>query len=126
MKSAADMTVTELIAKVDKIRSGGGTVTREDGSRAVLVCTAKKGVFFGYTRNTLGEDIRLTNARMCIYWRAIGGVLGLQEIGPGDSCRIGATVSNAGALPKDDITYIGDCTAAAEARWVGAATYDAG
>ena len=59
----------------------------------VLVCTAKRGVVFGYTESQGARPIKLTNARMCLYWSAdVGGVFGLADIGPTKDCKISATV----------------------------------
>lgn len=35
---------------------------------ALLVTTAHKGVFFGYGQPTNEKTIRLTKARMAVYW----------------------------------------------------------
>ena len=82
--------------------------TKSDNSeRAVVVCTAKRGVFFGYTRET-GQAIferttvTLQRARMCTYWSAeTKGVLGLGSIGPQKGSRIGPQVPELTATRED-------------------------
>lgn len=57
--------------------------------RAVVVTTDKRGVFFGYATKTDGDTIRLTRARMAVYWSAdVRGVVGLAATGPTSGCRI--------------------------------------
>ena len=64
--------------------------------RPVIVTTAHRGVFFGYTEDTEGETIRLKRSRLCIYWsRDVKGFMGLASSGPTAGCRIG---------PSADIT----------------------
>ena len=58
--------------------------------RAVIITTAHRGVFFGYTAKTDGETIALKRARLCVYWSSdIRGFMGLASVGPSKSCRIG-------------------------------------
>lgn len=60
---------------------------------AVVVCTDKRGVVFGYTTNASARPIVVKSARMCLYWSAdVGGVFGLAEIGPTSGCKISAVV----------------------------------
>ena len=55
----------------------------------VIVTTIHRGVFFGYTTNTDGDIIKLSRARMCVYWSAdMRGIFGLAEKGPSATCRI--------------------------------------
>lgn len=61
-------------------------------TKAVLVTTEFRGVFFGYVKNDekLPNEITLTNARVCNYWSSdMGGFLGLAAKGPSESCNIG-------------------------------------
>jgi hypothetical protein len=66
--------------------------------RAVVICTAKRGVFFGYTTESgdaLIEKARgtLVRARMCTYWsKETHGVLGLAGVGPQKGSRVGPRV----------------------------------
>lgn len=82
--------------------------------RPVLVTTAHRGVFFGYAADTSGDTIRLTKARMCLYWSAaMKGVLGLAEKGPDGNCRI----SPAADLELRNITAVAEVTSDAVAKW---------
>ncbi len=58
--------------------------------RPVIVTTAHRGVFFGYTVDTNGETIDLKRARLCVYWsKDVKGFMGLAANGPTATCRIG-------------------------------------
>ena len=91
--------------------------------RAVVVTTAKRGVFFGYTKET-GIDIidrtkvTLGNARMCKYWsQETRGVLGLASIGPQNGSRIGPRVPE---LTCEGITAVMVCAPEAIEVWEAA------
>jgi hypothetical protein len=57
--------------------------------KPVIVMTAMKGVFFGYTdEEPSPEKMTLKNVRMCVRWRNLRGVLGLAETGPVDGCLV--------------------------------------
>ena len=59
-------------------------------SRAVIVTTAHRGVFFGYTDKIDGDTISLKSSRLCVYWSAdVKGFMGLASGGPTASCKIG-------------------------------------
>ena len=70
-----------------------------DDHRAIIVCTDKRGVFFGYVpidgpsdESILGDGVivQLKRARMAVYWtESEHGVVGLAAKGPGAGCRIG-------------------------------------
>lgn len=83
--------------------------------RAVVICTDKRGVFFGYTTKTDGDPIRLTRPRMCVYWdTATRGVLGLAATGPTSGCRI----TNAPpAIELRGITAVIECSPEAVSAW---------
>jgi hypothetical protein len=82
--------------------------------RPVLVTTAHRGVFFGWTADTSGSTIVLEKCRMAVYWsKAMKGVLGLASVGPDADCRI----SPAATFELRDVTGVADCTAEAVARW---------
>lgn len=49
------------------IKKTAKKTTRE---RYVLVTTAHRGVFAGWTTDIDGETIRLRDARLCVYWSA--------------------------------------------------------
>lgn len=68
----------------------GGTVSKKNSGRPVLVTTAHRGVFFGYATKTDGETIQLKRARLCVYWTSdLRGFMGLASNGPSSGCRIG-------------------------------------
>lgn len=91
--------------------------------RAIIVCTDKRGVFFGYVPNDgpsnedmLSPDARpkLFGARMAVYWtNAERGVMGLASAGPGPQCRIGAAAD----IVVKDIHAVIDVTNESAARW---------
>jgi hypothetical protein len=82
---------------------------------ALVVTTAHRGVFFGYGQLTNEKTIRLTEARMCVYWSAdVKGVVGLAATGPSKSCRIGPA---APAITLQDVTSIMEVSPEAEAQW---------
>ena len=84
----------------------------------VIVCTDKRGVVFGYTTDTSGDKITLTNARMCLYWSTdVGGVFGLAEKGPTKDCKISAV---APAITLAEITAVFSVDDAAVKAWVKA------
>jgi len=60
-----------------------------------MVVTTERGVFFGYgTPDLEAAHVKLTNARMVVYWTAdCRSVVGLAANGPTNGCRIGPKVS---------------------------------
>lgn len=81
---------------------------------AVLVTTAHRGVFFGYTEVTDGPTIKLRAGRNCIYWSSdVKGFIGLASDGPTKSCRIGPAAD----LVLRDITCVARCSDKATAAW---------
>jgi hypothetical protein len=91
--------------------------------RAVVVTTAKRGVFFGYTAES-GESLisrghgTLADARMCTYWsKETRGVLGLAGIGPQKGSRIGPRVPE---LTCESITAVMVCSPASVEAWEAA------
>ena len=86
-------------------------------SKAVLITTEFRGVFFGYIKNDKDSPakITLTGARNCIYWSAnIGGFLGLATTGPDKDCKIGRRVSE---LTLYKVTSVTSVESAAEKAW---------
>lgn len=84
----------------------------------VVVCTDKRGVVFGYTENHEARPIKLTDARMCLYWSSdVGGVFGLAEKGPTKDCKISAT---APALTLEGVTAVFSVDDAAVKAWAKA------
>lgn len=85
--------------------------------RAVVVCTDKRGVFFGYAENTDGDVIHLKGARCAIHWsKKTGGVLGLGGIGPQEGSRVGERAD----VELRGITAVISCTPEAVAAWEAA------
>lgn len=75
--------------------------------KAVLVTTANRGVFFGYTKNPDGETIKLRSGRNVVYWgRAMRGFLGLASIGPDNTCKIGPAAN----IQVRNVTSVSDVT----------------
>lgn len=58
--------------------------------RPVIVCTEHRGVFFGYAGDTSGDVIKLSRARMAIYWGTTRGVMQLAHTGPTSNSKISA------------------------------------
>jgi len=75
---------------------------------AYIVCTEYRGVFYGYNDRMIDASIQapfltLDNARMCVKWENVQGILELAVAGPNDSCRI--------SMPVKNITLAGKFTA---------------
>ena len=82
--------------------------------KPVIVCTDKRGVFFGYATDTSGETIKLRAARMAFYWSANhGGVLALASEGPRDGSKIGARAD----IELRGITCVIKCADVAVKAW---------
>jgi len=81
---------------------------------AVIVTTAHRGVFFGYTKETDGETIRLRSARLCVYWSPkMKGFMGLASLGPDADCKIGPPAD----IELRAITSVVAVTPDAVTRW---------
>lgn len=81
---------------------------------AVLVTTAHRGVFFGFTSETEGAVIKLRAARNCVYWpTAQKGFLGLANMGPLDGAKVGPAAN----IELRDITCVAECTPESVKRW---------
>ena len=95
-------------------------MTNKSSERAVVICTAKRGVFFGYTLETGDAIIQrgtatLARARMCTYWsKETHGVLGLAGNGPQKGSRIGPRVPE---LTCETVTAVMTCDAKAVDAW---------
>lgn len=86
-------------------------------SKAVLVTTEFRGVFFGYVKDDkkTPDQITIEKARNCIYWHeSVGGFLGLASAGPNDKCRIGAQVPE---LTLYKVTSVTPVSPEAEKKW---------
>lgn len=82
--------------------------------QAVMVTTAHRGVFFGYTTETDGEIVRLKRARLCLYWSAdVKGFMGLAATGPSKSCRVGPPAD----IDLRAITAVVSVTPEAAKKW---------
>lgn len=89
--------------------------TKQPGPIGLVVTTAHKGVFFGYGQPTDKATIRITKARMCVYWSAdVKGVLGLADYGPSKTCRVGPPIP---ALMLRDVTAVMEASVEAVAKW---------
>lgn len=80
-------------------------------TKAVLVTTEFRGVFFGYVKDDtkLPAEITLTGARNCIYWSSdVGGFLGLASDGPSSGCKIGKRVPELTVYKVTSITPVVD------------------
>jgi hypothetical protein len=103
-------------------RKGTTMKKKANGKRAVVVTTAKRGVFFGYSSEKgpaiiRRGDVTLVNARMCSYWSAeTHGVMGLAGIGPQKGSRIGPRVPE---ITCESVTAVMVCTPEASAAWEG-------
>lgn len=85
-------------------------------TKAVLITTEFRGVFFGRIKDDTNtpHEITLTDARNCIYWSSdCGGFLGLAATGPTEGCRIGKKVSELTLYKITSITPLEDVAIAA-------------
>lgn len=91
--------------------------------KPVLVTTDgdRRGVFFGYTDQSLEEVIstgivKLQGFRNCIYWsRSVGGVFGLVEVGPNADCQIGKKTEQVAFF--NGVTFISEVSDIAVNAW---------
>lgn len=89
-------------------------MTIKSKSRAVLVTTEHRGVFFGYADKTDGATIKLRAARNCLYWTTdVKGFLGLAATGPNSNCRVGPPAD----IELRGITCVAEVTAVAVKAW---------
>jgi hypothetical protein len=95
------------------------TAAKAPTERAVLVTTAHRGVFFGYTTaEGAPEIVDLTRARNVIYWPAENrGFLGLAADGPAQGSRVGP---QAPRITVRSVTSVADVTETAAARFEAA------
>lgn len=81
----------------------------------MIVTTAHKGVFFGYGVPSSNKTVRITEARMAVYWSSdVKGVVGLASKGPSNGCKIGPA---APAITLQDVTSVMEVSKEAEAKW---------
>lgn len=78
-------------------------------SKAVIVTTKHRGIFFGYTEAGLTDsELELTQARMIVYHSADShGVVGCAERGPGRGARVSPSVKRLGLR---DVIAVIECT----------------
>lgn len=81
--------------------------------RPVIVCTEHRGIFFGYAEDTSGDTIRLTDARMAIYWGTTRGVMELAETGPTPKSKISAKAD----IEVRKVSAVFEVSRIAEAAW---------
>lgn len=89
-------------------------------TKAVIVTTEFRGVFYGHVKNDkkAPAEITLTGAKNCIYWSAdVGGFLGLAANGPTSGCKIGERVSELTLYKITSVTPVED---AAVTKWEAA------
>jgi hypothetical protein len=86
---------------------------------AVLVTTEHRGVFFGFVREPLSADNRITlsEVQMAIYFANTRGVFGLASGGPNSDCRIGGPVPE---ITLVKVTAVALCTPEAVAQFKAA------
>lgn len=81
--------------------------------RPVIVTTEYRGVFFGYSADTTGDVIRLSDARMAIYWGTTRGVMELAHTGPTSKSKISAPAD----IEVRRVTAVFEVTPNAAAAW---------
>ena len=81
----------------------------------LVVTTLHKGVFAGYGTPTNNKTIRLTQARMCVYWSSdVKSVVGLASSGPTLGCKIGPA---APAITLHDVTSVMEASEESKIAW---------
>lgn len=117
------MNLTKLKQAIEIARlldDGEQELTPNGTTRAVVVFTDKRGVFFGYTDATdLKQDVVLSKARNCYYWSAPTtkhkGFMGLAEIGPQKDSKVSG--ANSKPITVSGVTCIAECTENAIKAW---------
>ena len=103
----------------EKLTAGSVNQTRGEkamestATRPVIVCTSYRGVFFGYTDNSAGDTIKLTEAKMAIYFGTTRGVMELAHTGPTGKSKISAPAD----IEVRGVTAVFEVTPEAEAAW---------
>lgn len=81
----------------------------------VVVTTARRGVFGGVLKSRDGDEVTLTDARVCVHWSSqTRGFIGLAATGPLDGSRVSAAAPQ---MVVCAVTSIVECTDDARARW---------
>jgi len=82
--------------------------------RAVVVTTANRGVFFGYSKDTSGSTIKLRAGRNVLFWsRECKGFIGLAAAGPIGNSRVGPAAD----IEVRNITAVIECSPEAVKVW---------
>jgi hypothetical protein len=89
---------------------------KKASERPVIVCTAHRGVFFGYAVDTKGEVIDLKRARMAIKFGTTRGIMELAETGPTSNSNISARAD----MEVRKVTAVFEVTPAATEKWEAA------
>jgi len=90
--------------------------TEPAAGRPVIVCTEHRGVFFGYApaeARSTDTSIRLTRARMAIYFGTTKGVMQLAATGPTSSTKASAQAD----IDVNKVTAIFEVSPAALEAW---------
>ena len=84
----------------------------------VVVTTAHRGVFGGKFVSRDGDEVTLTDARVCVHWSSqTRGFIGLAATGPLDGSRVSTAAPQ---MIICAVTSIVVCSDEARARWEGA------
>jgi len=92
-------------------------VTVPTGYVPVVICTAHRGVFFGYIDEADHEKrtMKVYRCRNCLSWNSDNkGFMGLASCGPIGEARIGPAVLR---ITLQDVTAVMFCTEPAAAEW---------
>jgi hypothetical protein len=107
----------EIVAMFGGLQVAPVTKKQDGDEVAVLVTTAHRGVFFGYTTDIDGETITLRAGRNCLYWSAdVKGFIGLATTGPTKGCRVGPPAN----IQVRNITSVCAVSADAVSAWEAA------
>ena len=81
-------------------------------TRAVLVTTQHRGVFFGMATKTTGETIELTDVRNILYWpQECKGFLGLAADGPKTGAKLGPAAQRVELRNITSVTDLSEASA---------------
>ena len=89
---------------------------KKKDTKAVIITTQHRGVFFGELEKGTEESrtVTLTNARNAIYWATTKGFIELAQTGPNSKSKIGSVAPR---IVLHDVTSVTECTDAAAAAW---------
>ncbi len=82
-------------------------------TRPVIICTEHRGVFYGWAKDTTGNDVHLRSARMAIRWGTTKGVMELAETGPTNDSKI----SSRADIDLRKVTAVFEVTDEAAKKW---------